>query len=211
MYGIESTTRATELAYWNFWTSRSYGSCSLPVTTFIPPTLVDEGVRGVAVRVLSGEIHHKTPSPRDCVICGAPFTDALSSKVNNRCSQIFLTSNHLPLREYTKLLAYLSFTMDHPDQNSWINIISTVHTAPSSDVKAVLLSLCAENGERADKVMSQLSVLRSRRVLLECDGDTSAVAGTKRKAETELARCGDCKLAFSPTDCKCICYFHTGI
>lgn len=96
--------------------------------------------------------------------------------------------------------------------------ISTIRNASPEDVKAVLISLCARSHEQAGEALILLKNLDRARAEREKshagNGAAPSVAGTKRKADVELAICGDCKTVFSPSEEKRQdnkdCGYHTG-
>ena len=84
--------------------------------------------------------------------------------------------------------------------------ISQVHAASPPDIKAMLLSLCAEEDSgNARKTVAGLSRLKTARQQL-------TVAGTKRKAECELAICADCRNIYAPEENEDKgCHYHPGM
>ena len=98
------------------------------------------------------------------------------------------------------------------DPNHADDIVSAIQNASSADTKAVLLSLCSESIQCERDAKTQLQDLRLKRERLENNGIQNGVAGVKRKAETELAICADCREVFSPNENKRKdCFYHPGI
>lgn len=90
-----------------------------------------------------------------------------------------------------------------------VNNISLIKASTPADLQAVLISLCAGSDDNLGEIINKLHALKAART--EAVIMSATLAGTKRKADAELAICAGCKSAFWPEhNLEKQCKYHTG-